>query len=181
NLGNVVHLFERDCSSQRRHQKVIEEAPAPGMTPEMRKAMTEAAVKAAKAISYSGAGTIEFIVDASQGLKPDRFWFMEMNTRLQVEHPVTEMITGLDLVEWQLRVAAGEKLPKSQKEIALSGHAFEARIYAEDASKDFLPAIGTLHHLRFPDQVEGGTVRIETGVREGDAVSPYYAPMIAKL
>jgi 3-methylcrotonyl-CoA carboxylase alpha subunit len=181
NHGGAVHLFERDCSAQRRHQKVIEEAPAPGMTPEMRKAMTEAAVKAAKAIQYSGAGTIEFIVDASEGLKPDRFWFMEMNTRLQVEHPVTEMVTGLDLVEWQLRVAAGEKLPKSQKEITLSGHAFEARIYAEDASKGFLPAIGTLHHLRFPDRAEGGTVRIETGVREGDAISPYYDPMIAKL
>ncbi|WP_311029423.1 acetyl/propionyl/methylcrotonyl-CoA carboxylase subunit alpha [Mesorhizobium koreense] len=181
NHGGAVHLFERDCSAQRRHQKVIEEAPAPGMTPEMRKAMTEAAVKAAKAIKYSGAGTIEFIVDASDGLKPDRFWFMEMNTRLQVEHPVTEMVTGLDLVEWQLRVAAGEKLPKIQKEITLSGHAFEARIYAEDASKGFLPAIGTLHHLRFPDHTESGTVRIETGVREGDAISPYYDPMIAKL
>jgi 3-methylcrotonyl-CoA carboxylase alpha subunit len=151
------------------------------MTPEMRKAMTDAAVKAAKAIRYSGAGTIEFIVDASAGLRPDRFWFMEMNTRLQVEHPVTEMVTGLDLVEWQLRVAAGEKLPKSQKEILLSGHAFEARIYAEDPSKGFLPAIGTLHHLRFPETAEGGTVRIETGVREGDAISPYYDPMIAKL
>ena len=181
NHGGAVHLFERDCSAQRRHQKVIEEAPAPAMTPEMRKAMTDAAVKAAKAIGYSGAGTIEFIVDASQGLRPDRFWFMEMNTRLQVEHPVTEMVTGLDLVEWQLRVAAGEKLPKSQKEIALSGHAFEARIYAEDASKGFLPAIGTLYHLRFPDRAEGGTVRIETGVREDDAISPYYDPMIAKL
>jgi 3-methylcrotonyl-CoA carboxylase alpha subunit len=181
NHGGAVHLFERDCSAQRRHQKVIEEAPAPDMTAEMRKAMTDAAVKAAKAIHYSGAGTIEFIVDASHGLKPDRFWFMEMNTRLQVEHPVTEMVTGLDLVEWQLRVAAGEKLPKSQKEITLSGHAFEARIYAEDASKGFLPAIGTLHHLRFPDRAEGGTVRIETGVREGDAISPYYDPMIAKL
>ncbi|OWK22274.1 hypothetical protein AJ88_07950 [Mesorhizobium amorphae CCBAU 01583] len=145
NFGNVVHLYERDCSAQRRHQKVIEEAPAPGMTPALRKAMTEAAVKAAKAISYSGAGTIEFIVDASQGLKADRFWFMEMNTRLQVEHPVTEMVTGTDLVEWQLRVAAGEKLPKTQSEITLSGHAIEARIYAEDAAKGFLPATGTLH------------------------------------
>ncbi|TIV90987.1 MAG: 3-methylcrotonyl-CoA carboxylase, partial [Mesorhizobium sp.] len=132
--------------AQRRHQKVIEEAPAPGMTPALRKAMTEAAVKAAKAINYSGAGTIEFIVDASQGLKADRFWFMEMNTRLQVEHPVTEMVTGVDLVEWQLRVASGEKLPKTQGEIALSGHAFEARLYAEDAAKGFLPATGTLHH-----------------------------------
>ncbi|MBZ9741116.1 MULTISPECIES: acetyl/propionyl/methylcrotonyl-CoA carboxylase subunit alpha [unclassified Mesorhizobium] len=181
-FGNAVHLYERDCSAQRRHQKVIEEAPAPGMTPALRKAMTEAAVKAAKAINYSGAGTIEFIVDASQGLKVDRFWFMEMNTRLQVEHPVTEMVTGTDLVEWQLRVASGEKLPKTQSEIALSGHAFEARIYAEDAAKGFLPATGTLHHLKFPDIApEGAAMRIETGVRAGDAISPYYDPMIAKL
>ncbi|AZN98992.1 acetyl/propionyl/methylcrotonyl-CoA carboxylase subunit alpha [Mesorhizobium sp. M9A.F.Ca.ET.002.03.1.2] len=182
NVGNVVHLYERDCSAQRRHQKVIEEAPAPGMTPALRKAMTEAAVKAAKAIHYCGAGTIEFIVDASQGLKADRFWFMEMNTRLQVEHPVTEMVTGIDLVEWQLRVASGEKLPKTQSEIALSGHAFEARIYAEDAAKGFLPATGTLHHLQFPDSgPEGASMRIETGVRAGDAISPFYDPMIAKL
>ena len=180
--GNAVHLFERDCSAQRRHQKVIEEAPAPGMTEEMRAAMTEAAVKAAKAIDYSGAGTIEFIVDASEGLRPDRFWFMEMNTRLQVEHPVTEMVTGVDLVEWQLRVAAGERLPMTQGEIALSGHAFEARLYAEDAAKGFLPAIGTLHHLRFPETtVADASIRIETGVREGDAISPFYDPMIAKL
>jgi 3-methylcrotonyl-CoA carboxylase alpha subunit len=182
NFGNAVHLYERDCSAQRRHQKVIEEAPAPGMTPELRKAMTDAAVKAAKAINYSGAGTIEFIVDASQGLKADRFWFMEMNTRLQVEHPVTEMVTGTDLVEWQLRVASGEKLPKTQAELTLSGHAFEARIYAEDAAKGFLPATGTLYHLKFPDTApEGATMRIETGVRAGDAISPYYDPMIAKL
>ncbi|MBN9258953.1 MULTISPECIES: acetyl/propionyl/methylcrotonyl-CoA carboxylase subunit alpha [unclassified Mesorhizobium] len=182
NFGNAVHLYERDCSAQRRHQKVIEEAAAPGMTPALRKAMTEAAVKAAKAISYSGAGTIEFIVDASQGLKADRFWFMEMNTRLQVEHPVTEMVTGTDLVEWQLRVAAGEKLPRTQQEIELVGHAFEARIYAEDAAKGFLPATGTLHHLKFPDAApEGATMRIETGVRAGDTISPYYDPMIAKL
>jgi len=182
NFGNAVHLFERDCSAQRRHQKVIEEAPAPGMTPALRKAMTEAAVKAAKAINYSGAGTIEFIVDASQGLKADRFWFMEMNTRLQVEHPVTEMVTGVDLVEWQLRVASGEKLPKTQGEIALAGHAFEARLYAEDAAKGFLPATGTLHHLKFPDAAqEGAAMRIETGVRAGDAISPFYDPMIAKL
>ncbi|MGX9179569.1 acetyl/propionyl/methylcrotonyl-CoA carboxylase subunit alpha [Mesorhizobium sp. BHbdii] len=181
-FGNVVHLYERDCSAQRRHQKVIEEAPAPGMTPALRKAMTEAAVKAAKAINYSGAGTIEFIVDASQGLKADRFWFMEMNTRLQVEHPVTEMVTGIDLVEWQLRVASGEKLPKTQSEITFSGHAFEARIYAEDAAKGFLPATGTLHHLKFPDSApEGTSMRIETGVRAGDAISPFYDPMIAKL
>ncbi|TGT95582.1 acetyl/propionyl/methylcrotonyl-CoA carboxylase subunit alpha [Mesorhizobium sp. M5C.F.Ca.ET.164.01.1.1] len=181
-FGNVVHLYERDCSAQRRHQKVIEEAPAPGMTPALRKAMTEAAVKAAKAINYSGAGTIEFIVDASQGLKADRFWFMEMNTRLQVEHPVTEMVIGIDLVEWQLRVASGEKLPNTQSEITLSGHAFEARIYAEDAAKGFLPATGTLHHLKFPDTApEGASMRIETGVRAGDAISPFYDPMIAKL
>lgn len=181
-FGNVVHLYERDCSAQRRHQKVIEEAPAPGMTPALRKAMTEAAVKAAKAINYSGAGTIEFIVDASQGLKADRFWFMEMNTRLQVEHPVTEMVTGTDLIEWQLRAASGEKLPKAQSEITLSGHAFEARIFAEDAAKGFLPATGTLHHLKFPDTApEGASMRIETGVRAGDAISPFYDPMIAKL
>lgn len=181
-FGNVVHLYERDCSAQRRHQKVIEEAPAPRMTPALRKAMTDAAVKAAKAINYSGAGTIEFIVDASQGLKADRFWFMEMNTRLQVEHPVTEMVTGTDLVEWQLRVASGEKLPKTQSEIALAGHAFEARIYAEDAARGFLPATGTLHHLKFPDAPpESATMRIETGVRTGDPISPYYDPMIAKL
>ena len=177
--GNVVHLFERDCSAQRRHQKVIEEAPAPGMTPAMRAAMTEAAVKAAQAISYEGAGTIEFIVDASHGLRPDRFWFMEMNTRLQVEHPVTEMVTGVDLVEWQLRVAAGEQLPKFQRDITLNGHAFEARLYAEDATRDFLPAIGTLHHLRFPQA--SADVRIETGVREGDSISPFYDPMISKI
>ncbi|WP_421913802.1 acetyl/propionyl/methylcrotonyl-CoA carboxylase subunit alpha [Mesorhizobium sp.] len=182
NFGNAVHLYERDCSAQRRHQKVIEEAPAPGMTPELRKAMTDAAVKAAKAINYSGAGTIEFIVDASQGLKADRFWFMEMNTRLQVEHPVTEMVTATDLVEWQLKVASGERLPREQAEISLSGHAFEARIYAEDATKGFLPATGTLHHLKFPDTApEGATMRIETGVRAGDTISPYYDPMIAKL
>jgi 3-methylcrotonyl-CoA carboxylase alpha subunit len=178
--GNVVHLFERDCSAQRRHQKVIEEAPAPGMTTAMRAAMTEAAVKAAKAISYTGAGTIEFIVDGSDGLRPDRFWFMEMNTRLQVEHPVTEMVTGVDLVEWQLRVAAGEPLPLSQDRILLNGHAFEARLYAEDAARGFLPATGTLHRLRFPAE-RSGAVRVETGVREGDTISPYYDPMIAKL
>ncbi|MBS9719924.1 acetyl/propionyl/methylcrotonyl-CoA carboxylase subunit alpha [Tianweitania sp. BSSL-BM11] len=179
NHGNVVHLFERDCSAQRRHQKVIEEAPAPGMTPEMRAAMTNSAVKAAQAISYSGAGTIEFIVDGANGLHPDRFWFMEMNTRLQVEHPVTEMVTGIDLVEWQLRVAAGEALPKAQNEIALNGHAFEARVYAEDAAKGFLPATGTLHHLAFP--VASPDLRVETGVRAGDQISPFYDPMIAKL
>jgi len=179
--GNVVHLFERDCSAQRRHQKVIEEAPAPGMTAAMRAAMTQAAVKAAQAISYSGAGTVEFIVDAAKGLKPDRFWFMEMNTRLQVEHPVTEMVTGIDLVEWQIRVAAGEALPRAQEEIALSGHAVEARIYAEDPARDFLPATGRLHHLRFPGEVAGASIRVETGVRQGDAITPYYDPLIAKL
>ncbi len=179
NHGHVVHLFERDCSAQRRHQKVIEEAPAPGMTPEMRKAMTDAAVKAAQAIDYSGAGTIEFIVDGSRGLHSDRFWFMEMNTRLQVEHPVTEMVTGVDLVEWQLRVAAGEPLPRTQDGITLSGHAFEARVYAEDAAKGFLPATGTLHHLVFPKETP--ELRVETGVRAGDAISPFYDPMIAKL
>ncbi len=181
NHGNAVHLFERDCSAQRRHQKVIEEAPAPGMTEAMRAAMTEAAVAAARAIGYSGAGTIEFIVDASEGLRPDRFWFMEMNTRLQVEHPVTEMVTGIDLVEWQLRVAAGESLPRRQADIHLSGHAFEARIYAEDPARGFLPATGTLHHLRFPEAIQEASLRVETGVRQGDAISPYYDPMIAKL
>ena len=177
--GNAVHLFERDCSLQRRHQKVIEEAPAPGMPPEMRQAMGAAAVKAAKAIGYAGAGTIEFIVDASNGLRPDRFWFMEMNTRLQVEHPVTEAITGLDLVELQLRVAAGEELPFTQEDLAIHGHAFEARIYAEDAGKGFLPATGTLTHLRFPET--GEEVRVDTGVRQGDRITPHYDPMIAKL
>ncbi len=160
---------------------MIEEAPAPGMTPTMRAAMTDAAVKAARAIAYSGAGTIEFIVDASDGLRPDRFWFMEMNTRLQVEHPVTEMVTGLDLVEWQLRVAAGEELPKTQSEIGLDGHAVEARIYAEDPAKGFLPAIGTLHHCSFPQAPTERLMRVETGVRAGDAISPCYDPMIAKL
>ncbi|MCO4319851.1 acetyl/propionyl/methylcrotonyl-CoA carboxylase subunit alpha [Phyllobacterium sp. 21LDTY02-6] len=181
NHGNVVHLFERDCSLQRRHQKVIEEAPAPGITDEMRAAMTGAAVKAARAISYSGAGTIEFIVDATEGLQPDRFWFMEMNTRLQVEHPVTEMVTGLDLVEWQLRVAAGEALPLSQAQIRLDGHAVEARLYAEDPARSFLPAVGTLHHIAFPEAAGSGAIRIETGVRSGDEISPFYDPMIAKI
>ncbi|MEQ9260013.1 MAG: acetyl/propionyl/methylcrotonyl-CoA carboxylase subunit alpha [Roseovarius sp.] len=173
---NAVHLFERDCSLQRRHQKVIEEAPAPGMTEEMRRAMGEAAVCAAEAIGYSGAGTVEFIVDGSEGLRPDGFFFMEMNTRLQVEHPVTEAITGVDLVEWQLRVASGEGLPKRQEELAIEGHAFEARLYAEDVPKGFLPATGTLRHLRFP---EGA--RADSGVRAGDEISPFYDPMIAKI
>ena len=177
--GNCVHLFERDCSLQRRHQKVIEEAPAPGMSAEMRAKMGEAAVKAAKAVGYVGAGTVEFIADASQGLKSDRFWFMEMNTRLQVEHPVTEAITGLDLVEWQLRVAAGEALPKSQNDLRINGHAIEARVYAEDPDKGFLPSIGKLERLRLPAGVED--IRVDAGVREGDAVTPYYDPMIAKV
>ncbi len=177
--GNAVHLFERDCSLQRRHQKVIEEATAPGMPEKMRAAMGEAAVKAAKAVGYTGAGTIEFIADASDGLKPDRFWFMEMNTRLQVEHPVTEAVAGIDLVEWQLRVAAGEKLPKSQKELKPHGHAMEARLYAEDPARGFLPSIGTLERLHLPEAVDG--IRIDSGVREGDAVTPYYDPMIAKV
>ncbi len=172
----AVHLFERDCSLQRRHQKVIEEAPAPGMTPEMRAAMGQAAVRAAEAIGYSGAGTVEFIVDASQGLRPDRFWFMEMNTRLQVEHPVTEAITGVDLVEWQLRVAAGEPLPAQQEDLRITGHAFEARLYAEDVPAGFLPATGTLTHLAFAPGA-----RVDTGVRAGDTISPWYDPMIAKL
>ena len=172
----AVHLYERDCSLQRRHQKVIEEAPAPGMTAEMRAAMGQAAVRAAEAISYSGAGTIEFIVDASDGLRTDRFWFMEMNTRLQVEHPVTEAITGVDLVEWQLRVASGESLPVRQEDLTITGHAFEARLYAEDVAAGFLPATGRLAHLVFPQNA-----RVETGVRPGDMISPWYDPMIAKI
>ena len=172
----AVHLFERDCSLQRRHQKVIEEAPAPGMTPEIRKVMGDAAVRAAEAIAYKGAGTIEFIVDGSDGLREDGFWFMEMNTRLQVEHPVTEAITGVDLVEWQLRVASGEPLPARQEDLQIHGHAFEARLYAEDVPAGFLPATGTLAHLQFPDHA-----RIETGVRQGDTISPWYDPMIAKI
>ena len=172
----ALHLFERDCSLQRRHQKVIEEAPAPGMTPQMRAAMGQAAVRAAEAIGYAGAGTVEFIVDASRGLHPDGFWFMEMNTRLQVEHPVTEAITGVDLVEWQLRIAAGEALPCAQEDLAIDGHAFEARLYAEDVAAGFLPATGRLTHLQFP---EGA--RADTGVRAGDEISPWYDPMIAKI
>ena len=174
--ARAVHLFERDCSLQRRHQKVIEEAPAPGMTPQMRAAMGQAAVRAAEAIGYAGAGTVEFIVDGSDGLRPDRFWFMEMNTRLQVEHPVTEAVTGIDLVEWQLRVASGEGLPCAQSDLALDGHAVEARLYAEDVDRGFLPATGTLAHLEFP-----AGARVDTGVRAGDTISPHYDPMIAKL
>ncbi|MBE7636821.1 ATP-grasp domain-containing protein [Sneathiella sp. P13V-1] len=177
--GNAVHLFERDCSLQRRHQKVIEEAPAPGMPVSMREAMGAAAVAAAKAINYEGAGTVEFIADVSDGLKEDGFFFMEMNTRLQVEHPVTELITGQDLVEWQLIVASGGALPVTQDELSISGHSFEARLYAEDPHNDFLPATGPLLRLRAPAEVNG--VRVDTGVREGDNVTPFYDPMIAKL
>ncbi|MFZ2028766.1 MAG: acetyl/propionyl/methylcrotonyl-CoA carboxylase subunit alpha [Vitreimonas sp.] len=174
--GNVVHLFERDCSLQRRHQKVIEEAPAPGMDAATRKAVTDAAVLAAKAVNYVGAGTIEFIADASQGLRGDRIWFMEMNTRLQVEHPVTEEITGQDLVEWQLRVASGEKLPLKQEELKINGWAMEARLYAEDPSTGFLPSIGKLDYFSLPEDL-----RIETGVQTLDEVSPFYDPMVAKI
>ena len=182
--GECVYLFERDCSVQRRHQKVLEEAPAPGMTAERRTAMGDAAVAAAKAVGYVGAGTVEFIAN-----QDGSFYFMEMNTRLQVEHPVTEMITGLDLVEWQLRVAAGEPLPLKQGELAINGHALEARIYAENPEKGFLPSIGTLSHMHTPNAVtfrlgDGAApaaVRIDSGVRQGDAISPFYDPMIAKL
>ncbi len=175
--GNIVHLFERDCSLQRRHQKVIEEAPAPGMDAETRAAICAAAVKAARAVDYVGAGTIEFIADASEGLRADRIWFMEMNTRLQVEHPVTEAITGQDLVEWQLRVASGEPLPLDQDELAIEGWAMEARLYAENPATGFLPSTGTLEHLVLPE----GLARIDTGVVEGAEISPFYAPMIAKI
>jgi acetyl/propionyl-CoA carboxylase alpha subunit len=174
--GQVVHLFERDCSLQRRHQKVIEEAPAPGMSPQARAAVTSAAVKAAQAVGYVGAGTVEFIADASEGLRPDRIWFMEMNTRLQVEHPVTEAVTGVDLVEWQFRVASGEPLPLAQDQIKLTGHAVEARLYAENPAGGFLPSIGVLDHFRLPSDI-----RVDSAVEEGDEVTPFYDPMIAKL
>ncbi|WP_333590446.1 acetyl/propionyl/methylcrotonyl-CoA carboxylase subunit alpha [Brevundimonas sp.] len=174
--GNVVHLFERDCSLQRRHQKVIEEAPAPGMDDAARAAVTAAAVRAAQAVNYVGAGTVEFIADASDGLKADRIWFMEMNTRLQVEHPVTEAVTGVDLVEWQFRVAAGEPLPLKQDQIALKGWAMEARLYAEDPANGFLPSIGKLERFSLPYEH-----RVDTGVEEGGEVSQFYDPMIAKL
>jgi len=181
--GGAVYLFDRDCSVQRRHQKVLEEAPAPGLDASVRRAMGEAAVAAARAVHYAGAGTVEFIMTG------DRFYFMEMNTRLQVEHPVTEMITGLDLVEWQLRVAAGEPLPLEQSQLAVQGHALEARIYAENPARGFLPSTGTLKHLRMPEGVEftigeagrRAAVRIDSGVREGDTITPFYDPMIAKL
>ena len=174
--GNVVHLFERDCSLQRRHQKVIEEAPAPGMDEATREDICAAAVRAAKAVDYEGAGTIEFIADASEGLRADRIFFMEMNTRLQVEHPVTEEITGVDLVEWQLRVASGGPIPLKQDQLFIDGHAIEARLYAEDPAGGFLPSTGPLDH--FDLGLEG---RIETGVEEGDMISPFYDPMVAKL
>ncbi|RUO80527.1 3-methylcrotonyl-CoA carboxylase [Idiomarina tyrosinivorans] len=172
--GNAVYLAERDCSVQRRHQKVLEEAPAPALTEKTRLAMGEAAVKAAQAIDYVGAGTVEFLYDQS-----GEFYFMEMNTRLQVEHPVTEMVTGQDLVEWQLMVAAGQPLPLSQDQVMVTGHAFEARIYAESPDNDFLPSTGVVEHLRTPTEVDG--VRIDTGIEQGDEISTFYDPMIAKL
>ena len=175
--GQVVHLYERDCSLQRRHQKVIEEAPAPGMDPDVRAAVCGAAVKAARAVGYAGAGTVEFLADASEGLRADRIWFMEMNTRLQVEHPVTEAITGQDLVEWQLRVASGEPLPLAQEAIPMRGWAMEARLYAEQPRAGFLPSTGVLERLRLPDDL----VRVDTGVEQGSRISPDYDPMIAKL
>ncbi|TAV43159.1 acetyl/propionyl/methylcrotonyl-CoA carboxylase subunit alpha (plasmid) [Rhizobium leguminosarum] len=175
-FGNCVHLFERDCSLQRRHQKVIEEAPAPGLDAATRAVICDAAVKAAGAFNYVGAGTIEFIADASEGLHPDRIWFMEMNTRLQVEHPVTEAITGEDLVLWQLKVAGGEPLPKMQDELAMNGWAFEARLYAENPAAGYLPSTGRLDHLRLP-----ATVRVDSGVDQGDEITAFYDPMIAKI
>ncbi|WP_124095371.1 acetyl/propionyl/methylcrotonyl-CoA carboxylase subunit alpha [Burkholderia gladioli] len=177
-LGNIVYLFDRDCSVQRRHQKVLEEAPAPGLSDAQRRAMGDAAVAAARAVGYVGAGTVEFIVTGEQ------FYFMEMNTRLQVEHPVTEMISGLDLVEWQLRAASGEPLPLRQDQLRVNGHAIEARLYAENPARGFLPSTGTLRHLRLPRGAEftiGTAVRVDSGVREGDAITPFYDPMIAKL
>jgi 3-methylcrotonyl-CoA carboxylase alpha subunit len=176
--GNAIHLNERDCSLQRRHQKVIEEAPAPGLSAGLRASMGDAAVAAAKAAGYEGAGTVEFIADGSAKLKAGGFWFMEMNTRLQVEHPVTEAVTGLDLVEWQFLIAAGEKLPLGQAQVPLNGHAVEARLYAEDPARGFLPSTGKLLALQFP-KAEG--LRVDTGVEAGSEVTPFYDPMIAKL
>jgi 3-methylcrotonyl-CoA carboxylase alpha subunit len=176
--GNVVHLFERDCSAQRRHQKVLEESPAPGMTTEVRAAMAKAAVEAARAVGYTGAGTVEFIASGERPLTTAGFWFLEMNTRLQVEHPVTEAVTGVDLVEWQFRVAAGERLPLAQEAISFNGHAFEARLYAEDPARGFLPCTGRLQVIRFPRDSD---VRVDTGVEEGQEISPYYDPMLAKI
>ncbi|MGC9164062.1 MAG: 3-methylcrotonyl-CoA carboxylase, partial [Thiomonas sp.] len=184
--GHCLWLFERDCSMQRRHQKVVEEAPAPGLPQTMREAMGAAAVAAAQAVGYVGAGTVEFIVECTEAAEPQQFYFMEMNTRLQVEHPVTELITGLDLVEWQLRVAAGEPLPLAQQQLRCTGHAIEARIYAEHPEAGFLPSTGVLQRLALPPHTAFGPVdaqgiRIDSGVREGDAITPYYDPMIAKL
>jgi 3-methylcrotonyl-CoA carboxylase alpha subunit len=176
--GNTIHLNERDCSLQRRHQKVIEEAPAPGMSRDVRAAMGSAAVASARAAGYVGAGTVEFIADGANGLSPGGFWFMEMNTRLQVEHPVTEAVTGLDLVEWQFRIAGGEKLPLAQHQVKLDGHAVEARLYAEDPERGFLPSTGRLIALRFP---EGSNLRVDSGVETGSEVTPFYDPMMAKL
>ena len=174
--GNAIHLGERDCSLQRRHQKVIEEAPAPGMTAELRAQIGAAAVEAAKAVGYCGAGTVEFVADGTRGLRADGFWFIEMNTRLQVEHPVTEAVTGLDLVEWQLRIAAGEKLPLAQSQIRFDGHAIEARVYAEDPERGFVPSTGAIVALELP-----GDIRVDSGVEAGGEVTPYYDAMIAKL
>ncbi|HQT37898.1 MAG TPA: biotin carboxylase N-terminal domain-containing protein [Acidocella sp.] len=175
--GHMVHLFERDCSVQRRHQKVIEEAPAPGMTESVRASVCATAVQAARAVSYEGAGTVEFIADASNGLRADRIWFMEMNTRLQVEHPVTEAVTGQDLVEWQFRVANGEALPLAQDQITMKGHAIEARLYAESPETGFLPSIGTLRHFKLATH----GIRVDSAVEQGSEVTPFYDPMIAKL
>ncbi|CAN0501817.1 unnamed protein product, partial [Discosporangium mesarthrocarpum] len=172
--GNIVHLFERDCSAQRRHQKVIEEAPAPDLSDDVRDKLYAASIAAAKAVGYTGAGTVEFLLGADGDV-----WFMEMNTRLQVEHPVTEMVTGIDLVDWQLRVAAGEALPLGQAEIKCAGHAIEARLYAEDPAADFAPGFGTLAHLQLPPDQAG--LRIDTGVAQGDEVTVHYDPMIAKI
>ncbi len=185
NHGDVVHLFERDCSLQRRHQKVIEEAPAPGLEPAVREAVCAAAVRAAVAVGYRGAGTVEFIADSSDGLRADRIWFMEMNTRLQVEHPVTEAVTGQDLVEWQLRVACGEPLPLRQDQLRIDGWAMEARLYAENPSVGFLPSTGVLERLRLPPGLApglpSGRVRVDSAVEEGSVVTAFYDPMIAKL